>query len=485
MNHSTTAALSEKETERESRNEGANPAPIWVHSSWRVSSTWFWWRFRHIPNAFAYSEIFHESLATLTLEQLAAIKPSGWNSRHPPTAAYFLEYAPLLKMGHNFDPAMSYETFMPTAPDRSITEAEASYVANLIEIAHNVGKIPVLTDVRTLGRIHGLKERFAGCHIMLRRNLFRQWCSYSNQELKGNPYFLERTDVILKHSRHDRFLASLSDMYPAAEVEDLRCARWSNFLRFVMLHLYLYALAVADCDIDIELERLASDPHYRAEIEIAITSATGLAIDLSDCRESIEFSALPMDGQQREIMEAIHVLAKGMPTFLPTWTAREQRLVDLQVAELEQELDRCTFYTRALVHYSSAGLSSLAASREAAVNFADVVAERDRSAKEVAELQAANGMFAEQLDIAQQRATKLELCVEEMDQLRTELAELQTTNASAVEALEDQLASSRTQLASAQAEIERLRTMINELHRSRSWRMTQPLRAVKGLLHQP
>ncbi|HTJ62671.1 MAG TPA: hypothetical protein VL899_02585, partial [Alphaproteobacteria bacterium] len=138
-----------------------------------------------------------------------------------------------------------------------------------------------------------------------------------------------------------------------------------------------------------------------------------------------------------------------------------------------------------LVHYSSAGLSSLAASREAAVNFADVVAERDRSAKEVAELQAANGMFAEQLDIAQQRATKLELCVEEMDQLRTELAELQTTNASAVEALEDQLASSRTQLASAQAEIERLRTMINELHRSRSWRMTQPLRAVKGLLHQP
>jgi hypothetical protein len=394
------------------------PLPIWVHSSFRASSTWFWSRFRRNPHALAYQEVFNEGLATLTPEKAAAISYRDWDSRHPPSAPYFLEYAPFLSKGWpKFDESIAYRCFIPKSPDRSITSAEATHVQSLLEKAWALRRTPVLTAVRSLGRVYGLRRRFGGYHILLHRNLFRQWCSYSSQEMRGNPYFVDRTDLVIEQNRHDPFLASLSCMFPPVS-ERTKCSCWSHFFRFALLHLYLYSLALPDCELDVCVDRFAVDPDYQGEIESRIAVATELKVDLTGCHASIEFSALPMDGRQREALETIRVLAGAIPEFLPSWSSRQQNFLDAQLCALQAELDRYVFYTQAIVRHVRASFQDLTTSR---VATGDAVQGRDQLISEIADLR--------------QRAV-------EVGQLRNELA---------------------------------------AVYRSTSWRLSAPLRALKRL----
>jgi hypothetical protein len=361
---------------------------VWVHSSFRVSSTWFWSRFRRNPNVVAYQEVFHEGLASLTPEKAATVSYRDWNSGHPPSAPYFLEYAPFLFEGWvKCDDNMAYGSFIPKSADRSISSAEATHIASLIDKARARGRTPVLTAVRSLGRVHGLRDCFGGFHILLYRNLFRQWCSYSDQELRGNPYFVDRTDLVIEQNTHDPFLSNLSRMFPTTP-ECTKCSRWEQFLRFTLLHLYLYALALQDCGLDVCVDRLAVDPKYGKDTEEQIAAATGLTIDLTGCHENIELTALSMDGRQKEALETVRILAGSIPAFLPNWSSRQQCFLDALICALEDEVDRYVFYTRATVRHASAGFADLAAAREAALHYADAVRERDRLASETADLHA-------------------------------------------------------------------------------------------------
>jgi hypothetical protein len=440
------------EYKSDARDVTAAALPVWVHSSFRVSSTWFWSRFRQNPHALAFHEIFNESLATLTPEKAAAISYRDGDLRHPPSAPYFLEYAPFLAGDWlKFDESMAYQCFIPTSPDRSITSAEAIHIERLIEKAGVLGRTPLLTAVRSLGRVYGLRRRFGGYHILLHRNLFRQWCSYSSQELRGNPYFVDRTDLVIEENRHDRFLAALSGMFPPV-AEGTKCSSWGHFLRFALLHLYLYTLALPDCELDVCIDRLAVDRSYRCETEARIVAATGLRVDLTGCHENIEFSALPMGGRQREALETVRVVAGSIPDFLPGWSNRQQDFLNAQLCALETELDRFVFYTEALVRHVTASFLDLATNRETAQRNRDPVRERDQLVSEIKDLR--------------QRVAKVGWLRNEQHELQEELSVSATRN---------------MRLASACAKIRSLEDALAAVYTSTSWRISAPLRALKRL----
>lgn len=337
-------------------DDGQDGGPIFVHSSFRTSSTWIWLKFRASPETVAYSEIFHEVLATPSTAKLRDLNYASWDSHHPASAPYNLEYFSLLDGDGRvigYHPDMAYRLFLPEAPDRSITEAEADYVGRLIDHAHGLDRRPVLTCVRTLGRVHGLRRRFGGFHILWYRNLFRQWCSYSEQALNGNPYFFIRTNEILAASRHDRFVATLLDLLPL-DVGGGAPHSIANFQRFVLFHLYLYALALPDCSLVADVDELAVDPLERSAFVTSVAKATGIALDLDGIVARIGFQSVPL-AMRRELIEGIRIIAGTLPLYVAGWDNRQGVFVNRLIDELAAEMDRCAFYTAGLERFAALG----------------------------------------------------------------------------------------------------------------------------------
>jgi len=272
---------------------GSGKAPIFVHSSYRTSSTWFWSKLRAKPTVLAYCEIFNEALAKVTRATIEAQNAESWASGHPSVAPYFLEYLPLLsqEMGLPlYDRSMLFERFMPAdGMGGSLSEREIEYVTSLIANAHASGKVPVLTDTSTLGRIRAFKRAFSAPAIFLHRNLFHQWASYSKQSVMGNPNFIHTTDWAMAGSQGDPFVRHLSDFFAkrTREPDDEQ-----TFLTFVVFHLYLYAHALEDADLVLDVDALASDPAVRSAAERQIGEWIGAEIDLGDCRPNFELSLI-------------------------------------------------------------------------------------------------------------------------------------------------------------------------------------------------
>ena len=143
-------------------------APLFIHSSWRTSSTRLWAKLRQAPTTFAYCEFFHERLETLTIDYLRDNDFSRWNSKHPEGAPYFLEFARLFDADgavRGFDRSMATERFIPgEGLAGALSAQERSYVAGLIDYAYARRKIPVLTDTRTLGRFAALAGAPCAAH---------------------------------------------------------------------------------------------------------------------------------------------------------------------------------------------------------------------------------------------------------------------------------------------------------------------------------
>src|SRR5215472_7987945 len=149
--------------------------PIFIHSSWRASHTWFWLKFREQPSTVCFYEAFNECLASLTRSEALSLAPSSWNSRHPATEPYYREFVPLIRKSGGvrlFTPEISYRWFLPTdGPNGDLRPGEVKYLALLIRHAKRLGRIPVFGFVRSLGRVAAIKKRFPGLHIFQYRNL--------------------------------------------------------------------------------------------------------------------------------------------------------------------------------------------------------------------------------------------------------------------------------------------------------------------------
>lgn len=318
--------------------------PIFINSSFRTSSTWLWEKLRKLENVTAYCEFFNTQLSGLSLRKIQDATYASWDSKHPPCAPYFFEFLPLLRPEGGvvgYAPEMGLDRFIPAnGIDGNLSEEEQRYVAALIEHSRAAGMVPVLSETRTLGRARALKAAFGGKTLLVYRNLFHQWGSYCYQDAMGNPTFIGTIQETLAASRHDPFLKALGEWYRVAERgrDDE-----ALFAAFLLLHLYLYAFSFDVSDLIVDTNAIARDPQTRAATEDALSDMVGGRVDLSDARESFQFSAVRI-GSVAVFIDTIDQFAKLIATdarVSPQAVAFLYRAKDEALAEM----DRHAFYT--------------------------------------------------------------------------------------------------------------------------------------------
>lgn len=315
---------------------------IFVHSSFRVSSTWLWSKFRDISVVMAYYEVFNEALKSIDFKAVLDVSPSMWKSNHPISANYFIEYLPILKKEggiEGFETCMSTESFIPVdGVDGDLSVPEQNYLERLIQHARANQKIPVLTCTRTLGRIRGIKNFFPGKNIFLHRNLFHQWASYTSQAAQGNPYFIEKMEDSIKSSRHDNFICMIDDWYCARTTSPYDEKSFSIFLLF---HLYLYANAYDAADLVIDATAVAKNADLRRSVEKELSEVMGAPMDLSDARSDFEFSLVDVHSP-KIFVDTINQFTKFI-----TGTCRTEKsaqFVELMKNQALEEWGRHEFY---------------------------------------------------------------------------------------------------------------------------------------------
>ena len=348
---------------------------IFLHSSFRVSSTWLWSHFRRSERVIAYGEVFHETLANITPADIGRLKPNSWYSKHPDGAAYFLEFLPMLGAQggvEGFAPPMAFEHFVPEGGIRGVLDGgEKAYLGRLIAHAESLGRIPVLSETRSLGRMHAIKAAFPGFHVLIYRNLFRQWCSYTEQYFYGNPYFFDTIQLTLEHVSTDPFLSLLRDLFPLHEGG---IGSVNHFCCFVLMHVYLYAQVADAADLIVDVGLLVRDADYRRGVESRIYEAAGVQLDLSDARNEIGFSFVGRRNHEAAV-EQVRILADAVIAAAPSDAG--QKLASMAFAELLEQWTEYDNYAGALS--KAAGPEGLMGERENLLNErARLVGEKDR-----------------------------------------------------------------------------------------------------------
>lgn len=384
---------------------GLDLSPVFVHSSFRTSSTWLWSKLRATPHATAYYEIFHEALGHLNVRDISGLNYSGWDSRHPAGAPYFLEFLPLLQESGGipgFSPEMALDTFLPAdGLDGELSGVARTYVARLIANAHANRKIPVLCCTRSLGRARALRKAFGGRTVFCHRNLFHQWASYAGQAMDGNPYFLNTVDLTLKASQHDPFLAAV-DLWTAGRT--ISPTDEKLFQAFLMLHLYLSAHAFEDSDIRVDVTAMATSPVLRRKVEVELTRMVGAPVDLSDVRLSFDASPMAVRFPQ-DVVDTVTQFTKMISATCrtPQAGAFVEALKDAALAEWE----RHEFFVHKIRKVQAADLKRAErGTLEAAERARIASAERDALAAQAGAAAAEAAALRQERDLLQQAQSR-------------------------------------------------------------------------------
>jgi hypothetical protein len=277
---------------------------IFVHSSWRTGSTWFWNKFRSIDDALCYYEPFNEDLENISFDKAQAAGYKSWDSGHPPSEPYYSSYLPFIDPTggvQGFDLSFSLRWFIPAGGLRGqLRDKEVRYLKLLSEHAFRQNKRVVFGETRSLGRIWSIRESLGGYHIFVYRNLWNQWLSYLYYEHRSIQYFWESTARIVCQA-DDPFLKRIGDIFvdEALEIGRRRQAtrnftqndkmlllfslpESSTFALFMIVHIYLYLHAELTADLSIDVTELARADDYRRQIEKQLAHEIGLGISLSD-----------------------------------------------------------------------------------------------------------------------------------------------------------------------------------------------------------
>ena len=320
------------------------PQPIFLHSSFRTSSTWLWTKFRRLSNVLAYYEVFHEGLDQIAAGSLTATNYSSWESHHPPQAPYFLEYLPLLKAAggvSGFDASMSFSRFIPKdGLHGELSIEEQAYLNLLVTQAYRGNKIPLLSCTRSIGRMSAIKRHMPVKNILIYRNLFHQWASYSGQFLRGNPYFIETIGKTISSCRQDDFLARLDEVFSLREntPQDEK-----NFSVFLLMHLYLYAQELDSADLIIDLTSLSDDENMRSSVEAELSQLTFSKVDLSDIRNNFDSSVIAVK-DRAHFIDTIEQFVKIIGSTCST--ERSASFVHRLAGEAMAEWERYDILTR-------------------------------------------------------------------------------------------------------------------------------------------
>jgi hypothetical protein len=470
------------------QKQNAQPAPpIFIHSSWRASHTWFWLKFREQPSTLSFYEPFHECLATLTRSQALSLGPNSWNSRHPAGEPYFSEFVPLLRKAGGvrlFVPEISYQWFLPAGgPTGDLHPEEIKYLALLIRHAERLRRIPVFGFTRSLGRLGAIKRQFPGMHIFQYRNLWTQWVSLVDHKQNGNQYFFQQILHIMGQAQ-DPYLSSIINRYVVRHLRSFgverdninlagdNCYRLlatklsklmtgqDLFCLYMAFHIYLYICARQNADIVIDVTKMARDANYHQRVRDQLTSATGLPItfddttevqqyypfdpaliDWKEIRENVDFAVLMLD-HAFDRQELLRFGAELVDETLAEIATSEKYVARArtEVARLTSERDSLTAARAAL----AAELDRIADERDAAL------AERDRLSQQHAAAMSGMDRLTGELAAAKAQAEAL---TAENARLRSELAaaiaagEAEAATLATLRTELSQLATERDQLA--------------------------------------
>jgi hypothetical protein len=315
---------------------------IFLHSSFRVSSTWLWSCFKTVDGILAFYEIFNERLAVVTREQAAKEGSEDWPSKHPPGLSYFSEFIPLIREEggvESYDFSMGMASFVPVGGlTGRLANSEERYVSSLIAHAQRLGKRPLLSDTRTLGRIRALKHSFGGIHILVYRNLFHQWCSYTEQMVYDNATFFNSIRTIIKNNQHDPYFAFLARRF---DIENLSKDSSDLFYAFIFMHLYLYSQTLDVVDVVLDVTQVAQSPELRRSMERVIFDRTRIALDLSDARSSLGLSLVDL-GPPEELARTLRAGIDEMFGLALYKTARG--FIEQAIDDISEEYGRYRFY---------------------------------------------------------------------------------------------------------------------------------------------
>lgn len=273
---------------------------IFLHSGFRTASTWVWSQFRANTGTLSYYEVFNERLSGLTLQTALALNGRIWHSKHPPVKNYFEEFVPLIQNGQGiflYQKNMASNWFIPHGGmGGMLRQEEFLYCQLLVKYAEQTGKVPVLSATRSLGRIPALSRTLPGTHVLIYRNLFKQWCSFTEQGEIGNTYFLKTiVGQLQAESAPEEFAAILAEFPPA-----LASPRDENlFVCFALLHLYLYSRARPACDLVMDIAAMAADPACTTALEQQFLTRHGVSVDLSGATDGMMFCQIDPTAHDR------------------------------------------------------------------------------------------------------------------------------------------------------------------------------------------
>jgi len=210
-------------------------------------------------------------------------------------------------------------------------------LADLAGLAMRLGRRPVYGFVRTDMRVGWFRTRMPGTHIFIRREPRRQFLSMLRQAVQGNPYFLQRGVVILRHNMEAPAFAPLLSAleFPAVELpplldsSGLREAFRGKLvdetvlrrLYFIFYFMWLLArqLGEPQCHLAIDIDCLSLDESYRREIENRLGDLVGMAISFADCRverydENFSWSDPQFEALERDVEALVGLRSGVLPT---------------------------------------------------------------------------------------------------------------------------------------------------------------------------
>lgn len=264
---------------------------LFLHSGFRTSSTWLWLKFRGVEGVRAYYEPFHEGLASMDKAAATSFGPTSWNSHHPVSDPYFIEFADIIGDEGGIDlfrTEMAFERYVPTGGvDGELSAAEVNYLSLLIGSAHRAGDIPFLCDTRSLARSRALRKAFGGTHVLLTRNLHEQWCSFSEQALHGNSFFFDCMFRQIEAGSHDPFFGRIGELASRAHGRTDTAEAYALFLLF---QLYSNAVAFDACQIHVDSTAIAGNHVERRAVEARLSRMLPSEIDLGDVTAHVSYS---------------------------------------------------------------------------------------------------------------------------------------------------------------------------------------------------
>lgn len=307
------------------RRPSSKTAPIFLHGAWRCGSTYYWSRFRALPETMAFYEPLHHGLAKLTAERIARAGAETAADNHHPvlSAPYFAEFEGLIARGlggrrgvKGYRSAFAHSRFnLQREEDHPALER---YLAGLIDHARSEGKRPVLGCNRTCGKVAWIKSRFQSYNIYIDRDPAAIWASYEAERARGNYTFFSMWLRVLEANRRDPVWAPLAErlgvggafenpLVPVkkrhrAKIDAMGAADTYLLAFYAWMASASQAIGAADLVIDDALTPL---PHYAGKITEEIREGAGLAIDLSGLQVRAPRAVLDADLRRRVEQEAL------------------------------------------------------------------------------------------------------------------------------------------------------------------------------------